>query len=162
MAEYIQNGDFKNGDLDPWVSKGSVESEEDINRQRYHVSIGAASQILQHWRMDEPHGSLLFTVDIKVENGSDLPRGGVQVLFLFSGGPGDPISATYNVKEASEWETLYLPLNAGGNATSGNIDLLVQPGFTNKVTMTNISLLGVTGEQYGFELVKYEVGKRDA
>lgn len=154
MAEYIQNGDFKNGALAPWAPKGSVVTEEDINRRRFHVSIGAASQILQHWRMDEPHGSLVFTVDVKVENGSNLVTGGVQVIFVFSGGPGGPISATYNIKEASEWETLYLPLNAGGNATSGNIDLLVQPGFTNKVTMTNISLVGVTAEQSGFKLVK--------
>lgn len=155
MAEYIQNGDFNTGDLDPWFPRGTATVERDINRQRYHVHIEKGTRIQQHWRMDEPHDRLLFLMDIKVEGGSGVPSGGVQVSFFFSGGSGGPISTTYNIKESSEWETLDLLLNAGADAASGNITLLVQPAFADKVTITNISLMGVTREQDGFRLSKY-------
>ena len=160
MAEFIENGDFATGDLPPWKEPSSVAGKIKVEKigDQYYAVFAPDAKLVQSWHMNESHGRLVFSLYIKVADGSDLVSGNVQVVFYFQKGSGTPITQTYNIKESSTGEPLQLLMNVGADATSGTIELLVQPRFTNRVEITDISVAEAAQEasikEHGFKKVK--------
>jgi len=138
--EYIQNGNFEDGTLEHWTvvqAPVTVGQEDD----RHHASFGADSKLNQHWRMDNKPSVLTLSLEIKVADGLSEPTGQVQAV-LFAHGVGLPGIHTVNLPEYPEWRSYTVAFPMIHSEVTGTLELLVQPGFNNAVSIRNISVTG--------------------
>jgi len=139
-ADYIQNGNFEGGKLEHWkVLSGDISVQQEGDR--FYALLNHGSKLNQRFNItDVQPRQFVLTLDVRVENGSDLANGQAQVIW-FSG----LLSRPFNLVESAEWRTITIPVNVSSPSFTNNLEVLVQPRFDNLVSVRNISVRDQTG-----------------
>lgn len=165
-SDYIQNGDFSSGELAPWHEPGAGGKVRlELEGNQYYAAFSADGKLIQNDLLltDRPERAT-FSLDIRVENGSEENSHDVQAVLFFQTDSGNPVIVTLGVPEFPEWTTVEAPLFLSNRPSRADVELLVQPRFTDKVSMTNISLVNTLtrGKTHlpCFEIDVYECGRK--
>ncbi len=134
--EFIQNGDFSTGKLDPWrpVLGSTIDIVEEDGH--YHAVLGASDKLNQSVRIaDVQPRRFLLTIEMKVIGGDEEDKGQVHLLWS-----SNAIFRTYYPAVSDDWATTTFDLYVTNVATTNNIEVLVEPRFTKEVLVGSVSL----------------------
>ncbi len=134
--EYIVNGDFSTGKLDPWrpVAGSTIEIGEEDGR--YHAVLGDSDKLNQNVRIaDVQPRRFLLSVELKVINGTEEDKGQVHLLWS-----SNALFRTYYPAVSDDWATTTFDLFVSNLATTNNIEVLVEPRFAKEVLVGSVSL----------------------
>ena len=133
--EYLTNGDFENGKLEPWQSVGTPISvvEED---GEYHAQLSAGGKLNQRFTIaDVQPRRFSVAVELRVSGGSDEAEGKVQLIWS-----ANLSIKTFNLVESSDWTTVTIPVNLSSVTSTNNVEVLVQPRFDKVVSVRSVSV----------------------
>ena len=133
--EYLTNGDFSSGKLEPWKPVLGSDIPVVEEEGRYHVQLSHGEKLSQNFWMesDEPR-RFRVKVELRVEGGSGEAAG--QVQLIWSSGA----IHTFNLVESPEWRTVEIPANFTSLSSSNTIQLLVQARYDKEVSVRSVSV----------------------
>ncbi|SQF94545.1 Uncharacterised protein [Paucimonas lemoignei] len=134
--EYVENGDFSTGKLEPWrpVLGSTIEIAEEDGR--YHAVLGGGDKLNQSVRIaDVQPRRFLLTIELKVVNGTEEDTGQIHLIWA-----SNAIFRTYLPAVSDDWATTTFDLFITNVATTNNIEVLVEPRFDKEVLVGSVSL----------------------
>lgn len=134
--EFIENGDFSTGKLEPWrpVLGSTITIGQEGNR--YHAVLGGSDKLNQSVRItDVQPRRFLLTIELKVVNGTEEDKGQVHLIWS-----SNTVFRTYYPAVSDDWATTTFDFFISNVATTNNIEVLVEPRFGKEVLIGSVSL----------------------